>query len=290
MRRRNRSEMKIYHKARWRAILLACIALLVIWIAGCGSLEMKSHWRTQPVEIDGRSTEWQNVLTRIGDKQVMVGLLNDSSDLYVCLVTDDRGLQRQIMFRGLTLWFDRQGGEDKKFGIRYPLGMQGSPLQTPGFISAQVPEQNMDDSSRDRFAVESNELEMLGPAENEHHRLSTADLKDVAVKATMTAGTLVYELKMPLKDNRSDPYAIGTQAGSVVGVGLETGERIERRGGGPGREGSEGGEGGGMGRGGRRGRGGFGGGGQSPRGGQSSEPLSVWAKVQLASGDSTLVR
>ena len=99
---------------------------------------------------------------------------------------------------------------------------------------------------------------------------------------------LPRELKVPLADNGSHPFALGVTTGSTVGVGLDASfERPSERP--PG----EGGEGGGRGRGGYGGRqGGFGGRGGGRRGGgggsqQSERPQSfeTWAKVNLATAE-----
>ncbi len=256
-------------------------ALSVLLIAGCGSFELKSHWHPAPIDIDGRSPDWQNMMTQVEGKQIMVGVANDSNYLYVAFVTDDQSVQRQIMFRGLTVWFDYGGGEDKRFGIKFPTGVQGT-----DFRRTPEREEGSDESMRERIPLDTNEAEIIGPTENSQHRVRTSELKQIAMKVDFTEGRLTYGIKVPLIDNGPDPYAIGARMGTVVGVGFETGARIERQrseepGGG---EMPGGDEGGGYGRygGGRRGgRGGFGGGGRPARSGQQ-EPLSLWAKVELA--------
>ncbi len=284
--------MKAMNRVRQSRSTLLLVALFLALVAGCGSLEMKSHWRSQPLPIDGSTVQWQNLLTKIDDKQVMVALANDSSNLYICMVSDDPGIRHQIAFRGLTLWLDRKGGDDKRFGIHYPLGVQRS-VKTPGFISADVPppEPDMADSSRGfRFPIDTTEMEIIGPAEGEHRTINLADLNDIAVKVTASGGALIYQLKVPLVDRGHEPNAIGAAAGTTIGVGMETGERVQRN---PQQRepGERGGFGGGGYGGGRRGRGGFGGGDErSSRFGQQTEPLDVWAKVQLATADTLASR
>ena len=267
--------------------LLPVVIGAALWYAGCNSLELTSHWRKQPVVVDGKNDEWQNSLVRIEGKPVMIGLLNDSENLYIALVTDDRSIERQVLFRGMTVWLDRTGGEEKKFGIQFPLGFQAR--QSAGFLDARPTFNDQGgppsgDSLRERFPIDSNDVEIIGPAENEHRRLTVAELKQIAVKVRISGNGLMYELRVPLNDSGAQPYAIGAAPGSTIGVGLETGARPSRPSSDQGT--GEGRPGGGMGRGGFRGRGGMGGGERGNRAGQQAEPLSVWAKVHLAAGGS----
>jgi len=262
--------------------LLSINLFVILSVAGCGSLEFRSHWHTKAVEGGGTSQEWPSAMTQIEGKQAMVGFLNDSDDLYISLVTDDRALQRQVMFRGLTVWFDREGGEEHRFGIRYPIGMEMA--ANPMLQRDWKGQRNPDDTLQERIPVDTSEAEITGPMDNEQRRVKIIDLRQISVRFNVTRGRLMYELKVPLADNGPDPYSIGTKAGGVIGVGIETAQGT------PERPQDEQGRGtmppGGGGRGGRRGRGGFGGGNERPeRTGRLSEPLKLWAKVQLASGD-----
>jgi hypothetical protein len=255
---------------------LSIFLFINIFNAGCNSLQFKSHWRTKTVDIDGKNTEWQNTLTQIEGKQIMIGILNDSNYLYISFTTDDRAIQRQMVFRGLTIWFDRLGGEEQRFGIQFPLGMQAMEFPPPERNWNQ--ERFPADTVKERFQIDTSDVEIIGPMQDEHHRVKVIELKQIAVKIKVMNGIMVYELKVPLMDNGPDPYAIGTNIGATVGIGLETGKMIERQSSGEfGRNEMPGGMGG------RRGRGeGFGSGGRPPRMGQQMEPLKIWAKVQLA--------
>lgn len=245
-------------------------------MAGCGTLELKSHWRDREIIIDGKNTEWNGYLTALeDDKQTSVGLLNDDTYLYVGVVTSNPTLQRQIMRGGITLWFDREGGQDKKFGIHYPLGL--------GRITPQSPDRGTGDAQgQEPRAVNSEDfsgdVEITGPVAGEVHRMTMAQTGGIEARFHTDDGVMVYELKVPLMDNGPHLFAIGTKPGAPIGMGLETmtARSFER----PAEESQ--GYGGGR-RGGFGGRGGRGGpGGPRMRSGQMPEPLKVWAKVQLA--------
>jgi len=288
--------------------LLHNVAVSMFWlvpsflclIAGCKTLEFASRWKNKDVVIDGKNTEWKDSLYALDEHETSMGLLNDDHFLYIGLITVNRDYQRQIMRSGLTVWFDRNGGEGKKFGIHYPLG-PGGPGSQQGRKENTGDEGSSGEAGGDRPAESQmdnprplvDELEVYGPGDGEHHRMTTAETGGIDVRVGITNGVLVYELKVPLADNGSTAFAIGTKPGMQIGVGVESSngrgaasqgnsEGGEGRGGGMG-----GGRGGGMGgRGGGGGRRGGGSGGGSRAGGQT-EPLQIWAKVQLAAQDSS---
>ena len=288
--------MRFFHHTKARDLVWIAIGLVMVVAAGCGSLQLQSQWRTHAIVIDGNNDEWGSAMMKIEDKQLMVGLLNDSSYLYLSLVTTDQSIQRQIMFLGLTVWFDYQGGEEKRLGIHFPVGSPMGRFSREG-VEGGTDEryggegQEQEGMQRNRMAFDTTDVEIMGPGEGEHRKVSIIELKELAVKTSILNGRLVYELKVPLADHGLDPYAIGTKAGAMIGVGVETGTMPERR---PSEEPQ------GEGADGRRGRGGLGGGGRRGGGvgsgyggargqssGQQREPLSIWAKVQLANGPVT---
>ena len=257
------------------------IALFIVTSlqTGCGGkLELASQSLDRKIKVDGQHGDWEGAMTFMEKENVSVGLFNDDEFVYVCLVSGDRQIRSQIMNLGLTLWFDPKGGKNKTFGIRFPLGLQefGMPLRGRG---------NERDMERFQVLFEESlsELEILGPDEDDRFRLGVMGARGIEVDAAISSGTLVYELKVPLKTSERYEFAIGAEAGGVVGVGLETGEfdreMMRERMGGSRPPGGMGGRRGGGRRGGSRG-GGFGGG--RP---EMPEPLKVWANAQLAASN-----
>ena len=187
------------------------------------------------------------------------------------------------MRRGIVFWFDKDGGKDEKFGVHYPLGGGGFRPSYEGGGEELQPS-SMTGEPR------SEELEIEGPGKDERHEMTIAEAGGIEARFHATSEFIVYELKVPLYDNGSHPFAIGTKAGEKIGVGVEnpmtpSPEKMsEGMSGGRG-EGGGGYGGGGFG-GGGRGRRGGGGGGRGPFGSQG-EPFKMWAKVQLAVFDTT---
>jgi len=141
--------------------------------------------------------------------------------------------------------------------------------------------------------VNSNDFEILGPGDDEKEVVSLMQAKDVKLKMSSSSGLLVFELRVPLVRDPLHPHGIGARSANAIGVGVETPkfdlpQMGEHGGRGPRGGGSQDGEGPGMGGGGGMPPGGMGGGGRGGPGGggppgggqkQSTESVSLWAKV-----------
>ena len=275
-----------------RITIHSVLIMMLCFMAGCGMIDLKSHWRNRPVIIDGKNSEWGNSLVLLNDKETSIGILNDSDFIYIGLVTTNRNLRSQVVRRGMTFWFDVEGGKDEKFGVHYPLGFDAAPPST---------EEGVDGENQPSMAqkdLTSDDLEIEGPGKDDHHPMTFAEAGGIEAKYKVANGVLVYELKVPISEKSTSPFTVGAKSGTVIGVGAETSNTKNPpkssegiSGGGGGRGEGMGGEGGGGygGGGGRRHRGSGEGGGKPPSGGQG-EPFTMWAKVQLAVRDTSTTR
>ncbi len=275
MRALSKESLRVFsgRKPAMTSILILFLFLLV----GCSNskLELNSNWRDREITVDGKNTEWRGAMLFFEEDNISVGLFNDENYLYICMIAEDQFVRIQMMRQGFTLWFDPDGGKEKTFGIKYPLGMQASGR------GMRRDEQNLE---RPLQALRRPiiELGILGPGKDELKKMPIEEAKGIDIIVEFSSGMLVYELKVPLIQSEQHPYAIGAEAGSSLGIGLEMSkmERSNKRrgmSGGRGRGGSMGGM-----------RGGAGGRGMSRGGGRSQmpKPLKIWAVVQLASNNS----
>ncbi|MGB8951251.1 MAG: hypothetical protein WCC06_01100 [Candidatus Aminicenantales bacterium] len=267
----------VIHKAVGRSIV---ILLVILWAAGCSAFKTyltESRLPNRPIVIDGKSDEWRSALYFVEEGKISFGFFNDQNYLYVCLVAAGNMMRAQIMMRGLTVWFDPQGGKKKAFGIKYPLGR--SPREPVMLPEEFQEEEVLEDSPEKSF----DELEIIPSEKGDPQKMTLAEARGIEIKAVPSSGLLVYELKIPLLQTEQTSFAVGAQPGKTIGVGFETGKfnpgqlRGRRPGGMPG--------GGGMppmGRpmGGRQGRGGMGGFGRGP---EMLKGLKIWILVQLSS-------
>lgn len=269
------------------ALMTVLLFIVVSIFCGCNEPKMKSAWRDREITVDGKSAEWQGCNQYYDeDTRTLVGILNDESHLYILLSINNRMIKRQIMGFGLTVWFDPEGGKEKTLGIRFPVGM-------PHYMrSSMRGSRHGEDSDliRKMFENPKMELQLLGPDEHEQKTILFTDIMSygIDVKVDQTERTLVYELKIPLTQNRQIRYAVRTDVAKRIGIGFETGkpdqEEMEELSGK--RDGGSGGRGGGRG-GMGRGHGGTGGGERQEgvagrHGGKMPESFELWTRVQLA--------
>ncbi|NIM59605.1 MAG: hypothetical protein GTO16_11790 [Candidatus Aminicenantes bacterium] len=266
-------DSKIFFSGRI-VVISSILLLFTFFLAECGNgiFELNSGWRDREITVDGKNTDWLGAMMFFEEDNVSVGLLNDKNFFYICMIAEDEFIRTQVMRQGFTLWFDPDGSKEKTFGIKYPVGMQASDL--PGGMRRD--EQSIE-RPRQAPRRQMNELEILGPGKDEVKKMRVEEAKGIEINIEFSSGMLVYELKVPLIQSEQHPYAIGAEAGSSIGIGLET-AKIER----PDmtREMSGGRVGGGPTGGMRGGAGGRGmPGGRRPR---MPQPLKIWAVVQLA--------
>ncbi len=250
--------------------------LLTIFFIACGQFQLSSIWRDREVTIDGKHDEWLNSLMYFEEDNISLGLLNDESFMYICMIVENPMIRSQIMRQGFTLWFDPDGGKKRIFGIKFPIGMSEE-MQMRGMREGDVPmkpKREEQDPERVRQAPmrQMTELEIIGPGKDESVRMPIEQAKGINVTINSSSGSLVYELKIPLSQDEQKPYAVGAKAGSSIRIRLET-PKFKR----PNMRGGMGGMPGG---GGRGGMGGMRGGGMMPR---MPGPLKIKAVVQLAS-------
>ena len=267
-------------------VIAAAITASVLLVSGCGSIELESHWQSADVAIDGVNMEWNEHATYVEDPGVVISVYNDDEYAYLCLMTSNRTVQRQVIMNGLTVWFDNQNDKNKNFGIRFPLGMQemrgpgrdeearrpGEPGEDPGGPDIQ--------KLFDELITSQEEFDIIGPAGAGNRRIYDTGSVPIQVKVGRSRATLVYELKVPLRGSEDNFYAVNSNAGDIIGICLESPEMArqalkQRMGGGMGGGGKGGGRGGMSGP-----RGGAAGGGRD--GFERPEPFDVWESVHLA--------
>jgi hypothetical protein len=250
---------------------------------GCGSSEqIASKWSESRIQIDGNLKEWSDSTVFADKDGIRWGVMNDDEYLYLCVMSAKPNLGRQVMARGMTVWFDPNGGEKKTLGVRFPIGMSRG-----GAVPIQEEGEDKDQRGNSvplmgRQAL--NEFEFLGPTENDIQMVPRMQGQGVELHLTSTPERFVYELKIPLASSSKHPYAVESHKGAAIGVGVETNT--------PGRAAANEGSGEGRGEGGRGGRTGGGGGrggrmpgGMGPGGGRqtgANVAFSFWSHVQLA--------
>ncbi|MGD0591688.1 MAG: hypothetical protein ABSA44_12970 [Bacteroidota bacterium] len=261
--------------------------LQTVIISGCSSTkELNSESLSGTYIVDGRADKWNGKkMLDLKDTGLLVGVQNNASNVYVCIMSTDRTTERRMTGAGMIVWIEPENG--KKFGIHYPLQMDRSSVAEGASSSGYR-----------------TEMEILGPekdAVTQSSILTSESDYGIAAAFRDSSGLAVLELKIPRKA-KQEPYGAGTdntlsmsiESGKIEGPsgGKRQGESMggggRRRHGGstpngetppaggsmPGNEGTHGG--------GYSGGGGGNSGGRSGEGRTSPEPISLSLRVHLA--------
>jgi len=259
---------------RW--ILIAALAWVIIPAAASARPEIASHWRDREITVDGQDAEWSEARTYVKDAKMSIAAFNDDEYLYLCIMTNDQQVLRQAMMQGLTIWLDPDGGKDKEFGVRFPIGMRGDPS-----MRVPMPQEAEPDTAEfhERFGQATTEIEIIGPEKDQTRRMPVNAVVGIDATLNMLPEGFVYELRIPLVQTDDHPFAVGIDRTDEIGLGVEIPaqefdrSKMERPQGMGGRGGFGGGPPGGMG-----GRGGPGGGSMPER----PKPVDTWCKMKLA--------
>lgn len=239
-------------------------AVAILFLAGCKTIPVESNWATQPFTIDGDDSEWKSNALRMEKQGIFLSVQNDQNYLYIGLAPTSHRLQAEMVRNGLTIWFGPDGSKRKKFGVRYPIGFEGSPLLSPD-----------SDEFRKRMGSSLAELDLLGPERFDIYRVPVKSAPDVVARINHHDGRLVYEIRVPLSKSAGSGYGISEAPFQTLMIGFEIATPDVGSSGRPGEGGF------GMGGGGGTGRKGVG-----PPGGAGgkSEPrsLDLWIDVKMA--------
>jgi uncharacterized membrane protein YgcG len=227
--------------------LFIATAIVALTSLHCKSIRLESQWRDRAVTIDGKATEWNNLILYPEETPIGIGVMNDDSCLYLCLMCGDQTLTRRIMGMGFTTWFEPKSGKGKLLGIHFPVGSTQSGLRRDGDP----------DMLKEKMEEALEHIEILGPGESDTcpTRTIVCESMGIVTRIVSSEGSCVYELKVPLCQDSVHKFAINAGKENVLEVKMETTAYNPERTGNAGDGESAGSYGGGMG-----GRGGAGGG------------------------------
>jgi hypothetical protein len=202
------------------ALLMLSIVLLSCF-SGCRTNEQLAVWPNRNISIDGKLADWSGYLALNEDSNVAFGFLRDSTYFYICLVTSDPDIQRQIMGKGLVVWLEADRNTKNRIGIKFPLGMMASGVPQQEFMRNRT---EMDgEQPEPSFEHFLNEMEIQSPGEKTFNRYGVSEIAQsgLEVGAGLAMEQLVYEMKIPLIRGKNTPYALGIEPVQVVALEIE---------------------------------------------------------------------
>ena len=147
---------------------------------------------------------------------------NDNDNVYIDMKVDDRKIQHRILTEGLTIWINMDGREEKKMGIRFPLGSQNKPgRKNAGQVEkSQTRAENMED-----LVAIANTIEIVGFISEQQRRFPSENRDSFRGSVKLEeGGKLYYKLimpmaKLPLRNSRNGhgtmPFFMGIEYGSL---------------------------------------------------------------------------
>jgi hypothetical protein len=148
-------------------------------------------------------------------------LSNDKDNIYIDIKVDDKPIQEKILKEGLTIWISMNGKDERKMGVRYPMGSQNQGNHRKSDHSENNQNQ---DISRISLLSQANTIEIIGFI-NEQQRHFPSENRDNfrgSVKFD-EKGILFYKMILPIaklpvrnsRDNRGAmPFILGLECGS----------------------------------------------------------------------------
>ena len=197
-------------------LLVAMISGSAASNAGPGN-EVISQWRTRAISIDGNSRDWTGIPRVAVNEEFTLAALNDGTSLYLCLMASGDRPGEGIPGGGLTVWIDAQGGSEKRFGMRYPLGTGAGTPPPSDFDAPPVDAVEMGPPDTRGFDVE-----ILEPGEQDQMTTARAGEKGFFMKIGRSYSGTVYELQLPLARLVSNLKDLNAHTPLVFGVGLES--------------------------------------------------------------------
>ncbi|MCB2230753.1 hypothetical protein KQH82_08565 [bacterium] len=281
----------------WAGRLAATVLLILCAVpsGGCGDSTISAQWAGDTVEVDGWSSDWDNLRTTyFEEEKIVLGLANDSTNFYILFRFQDPQWARSIRMSGLTFWLDPEGGKDRNIVLTYNGGPSMEQLRdAPGGEAddnhRQLPPEMQ--QRRDQM-MKNREPQLQIEIKDRIAQMPIATDGSVGPKVAfaMDHGMYCYEFSIPLHEIGVRSYGLGVAPGAKIGLGAKWGgmpsDRSQRGMGGGGMMGG-GPPGGGTFGGGPPGGGGGPGGMGGPPGGermQTPREQDVALKVLLAPG------
>lgn len=205
--------MKIYS-------LLVSVFLLIL-VSRCNKpVNVESKWTDSEILFSADSSQWKGVMQYPDNPQFGVGVKNDGRFLYLRVVSWNDSINKQILRFGFTTWFTSPSKKGKRFGIHFPIAKRRTAEER------RADRENRPDSAEmaSRWEESLQEMEFLGPENNDSIPVKTkvAASMGIVVGLFPSQENLIYEMKMPLREDSVCKYAIDNGKDSILKVAFES--------------------------------------------------------------------
>jgi hypothetical protein len=204
---------------------IICWAVMAMLFVQCSETSVNSVWNENQIQVDGVFSDWQSRLVRDEKSNVIIGVANDSENVYLCLTTSDQSLVRQVMRGGMIINLNLKAAKGRQFGIKFPMEMEMMPFRDgrergSGRMDRSADEQNRFQTFRDTQT----ELILLGPGKGEMQIVPLMNSYNLKAALGQSQRQFVYELQIPFKLIGSQLGVKPPQPGLALEVTFETGK------------------------------------------------------------------
>ncbi len=213
-------------KENYFSKVLILFTVLFFILQGCSDNAMESTWQSEVIVIDGSKNEWEGSLKYFEDEKVAIGISNDDDFVYFCLATSDNSKIMKILLTGFTIWLDPLSSDGETIGFQYPIKRKMTGIMDRSQHGTKGG-QNSDKKLKqmiEKFKVEQNEILIVN---HDNFPLNAYPLENktgLEAKINYEMHQMVYELKVPLANNKFSNVYIDALPNELLKVGFESGE------------------------------------------------------------------
>lgn len=200
---------------------LALMVLAGVFVLGAcsGPQTFQAQSLSQPPSIDGELSEWGGTLTRAEDSPVTMSVAPTDSMLYMAVLIPDQDLIRAVAKNGLLVWVDPSDTQAHTYGVQYPLALR-SAQRSAATSAGPEGAASLDDLFPSDLAIIRNDTV--------RHRMPAGLSSALRVQGTLSTGSLIYEIAIPVSHSTSEgatdaqEHGILEPMGPAVAIGIET--------------------------------------------------------------------
>ena len=186
---------------------LILLLILTLLLTGCNKEAKECVWNNQNLNIDGFYADWGQNLFYNEKSNIGFGAARDSGSVYLCLVSADKEIIRQVMMRGLELSVNIPKTKKHMFTIKYPLGMEGVDMSVMRNMRSG---RNTDGGARRRDISGlsdkmpppkeiQTEFYLYGPGKDDRRIIPIKNTLGIDVCVGHTERQMIYEIQVPLR-------------------------------------------------------------------------------------------
>lgn len=196
--------------------------MITLMIIGCNRLVFESQWSEGPISVDGNDIDWETkTLHQLESMPVSLGLRNDEEFLYILLLVDNPMMSENLRASGISLWFTRENEKHPNLGLHYTGNDTRRPDPDPDDSFWEYLTTDQKTRFRRRRLVLKNMIRIFQG--EKAFQISPDGAKGPAAATVSRQRTFGYEFKIPIQTVENRPYAIESQLGESIGIGIMVG-------------------------------------------------------------------